>query len=418
MAGKSHDDGRRFASADLRVTVRMNIVVEAIEHSDHGLGVEIVERKGLGHPDTLCDALAEQFSLALSRFYLERFGTILHHNVDKALLRGGTARARFGGGEVVEPIELYLAGRAVTSAAGVTVPVEELAVESARKWLREHLHALDAERHLRIHCMVRPASVDLAELFAREREGAPLSNDTSIGVGYAPLTPLERVTLELEQGLNAPELIAQRPAQGEDVKIMAVRRGADLELTVARAMVAGHVPSRWAYQEETGIARLHAARAAEPLGHTTRIRVNAADAPDGSSVYLTVTGTSAECGDDGEVGRGNRGNGLITPRRPMTMEALAGKNPVTHVGKIYNVVAREIAEDIVAKVPGVAYAECYLVSRIGAPIDEPALAHARVSTDSAGARADARLVEDVVRTHLASIGSISQRLLAGSIRLY
>ena len=74
--------------------------------------VEIVERKGIGHPDTICDALAEELSIALSKFYLERFGLILHHNVDKALLWGGAARAGFGGGEVLQPIELFLAGRA------------------------------------------------------------------------------------------------------------------------------------------------------------------------------------------------------------------------------------------------------------------------------------------------------------------
>jgi S-adenosylmethionine synthetase len=52
-----------------------------------------------------------------------------------------------------------------------------------------------------------------------------------------------------------------------------------------------------------------------------------------STVYLTVTGTSAEAGDDGEVGRGNRVNDLITPYRPISLEAAAGKNPVTHVGQ-------------------------------------------------------------------------------------
>ncbi|HSJ96111.1 MAG TPA: methionine adenosyltransferase, partial [Myxococcota bacterium] len=62
--------------------------------------VEVVERKGLGHPDSICDALAEAFSLALSRFYREHFGRILHHNVDKVLLVGGRAEPAFGGGAV------------------------------------------------------------------------------------------------------------------------------------------------------------------------------------------------------------------------------------------------------------------------------------------------------------------------------
>lgn len=78
--------------------------------------VEIVERKGLGHPDTICDALAEAFSRNLCREYLARFGSILHHNVDKALLCGGRSAPAFEGGAILSPIDIYLAGRATTSA--------------------------------------------------------------------------------------------------------------------------------------------------------------------------------------------------------------------------------------------------------------------------------------------------------------
>ena len=91
--------------------------------------VEVVERKGAGHPDTICDALAEEFSRNLCREYLRRTGRVLHHNVDKALLCGGAARPAFGGGELLEPIEIHLAGRAVREFKGVKAPVEEIAVE-------------------------------------------------------------------------------------------------------------------------------------------------------------------------------------------------------------------------------------------------------------------------------------------------
>jgi S-adenosylmethionine synthetase len=144
---------------------RLNLVLESLPPSEAARGVEIVERKGIGHPDTICDALAERFSLALAQFYLARFGTVLHHNVDKALLRGGASRATFGGGEVLEPIDIYLAGRAVVEAGGVRVPVEELAIDGTREWLASHLHALDPLRHVRVHCLVRPGSADLAQLF-------------------------------------------------------------------------------------------------------------------------------------------------------------------------------------------------------------------------------------------------------------
>ena len=74
--------------------------------------VEIVERKGIGHPDTICDALAEELSRNLCAYYLENFGLVLHHNVDKALLWGGSSLPKYGGGQIKAPIEIFLAGRA------------------------------------------------------------------------------------------------------------------------------------------------------------------------------------------------------------------------------------------------------------------------------------------------------------------
>jgi S-adenosylmethionine synthetase len=395
------------------------IVIGSLDRPRYEPEVEIVERKGVGHPDTICDALAEQFSVALSRFYLERFGAILHHNVDKALLRGGVARATFGGGEVIEPIDVYLAGRAVTAAGGVSVPVAEMAEKSAKDWLRGHLHALDAERHVRVHCLVRPGSMDLGELFTRTRgAGVPLANDTSFGVGYAPSSPLEGFTLGLERELNSPAFLARHPAHGEDVKVMAVRHGDRVSLTVARAFVSAHLPSLGAYLEEKRALEAHVAGAAGALPGNAEVHVNAADAPDGSAVYLTVTGTSAESGDDGQVGRGNRASGLITPLRPMSLEALAGKNAISHVGKLYNIVARAIAAAVVARVPGVHSAEAYLVSRIGAPIDDPAIALARLGTEGPAAPGQVRLAEEIVRAELASIPNLWRGVLDETVQLF
>ncbi|MCX7841342.1 MAG: methionine adenosyltransferase, partial [Anaerolineae bacterium] len=42
------------------------------------LPVEIVERKGIGHPDSLCDGMAERISVEYSKWCLEHFGMILH----------------------------------------------------------------------------------------------------------------------------------------------------------------------------------------------------------------------------------------------------------------------------------------------------------------------------------------------------
>lgn len=379
-------------------------------------GVEVVERKGLGHPDTICDALAERLSAALSRCYLERFDRILHHNVDKALLVGGAARAQLGGGTVLEPIEITLAGRAVTQVGSERIPVEEIAIEESRAFFRESFRELDPERHVRIRCLVRPGSLDLAELFGRAGAAAPLANDTSCGVGFAPFTRLERLALDLEQELNAPAFRERDPCSGEDVKVMAVRRDQSVELTLARAFIARHLASVDDYVRAKQRLTEQAHRIAARSFSDVSVTVNAADDVDHGSLYLTVTGTSAEAGDDGQVGRGNRASGLITPYRPMTMEAVAGKNPISHVGKLYNVAAGEIALAIVNHVPDITSTSCVLVSRIGASILEPRIVDVRVHPVGYHLLEELRpRIESVVREQLSALPRLWERFVRGQI---
>jgi S-adenosylmethionine synthetase len=383
------------------------------------LPIEMVERKGLGHPDTICDALAEALSIALSRFYLDRFGAILHHNVDKALLRGGAAHPRFGGGEVLEPIELYLAGRATAVVEAVRVPLDELVVETSRAWLRRHLRHLDPDRHVRIHPLLRPTSVDLADLYARRR-GAPLANDTSCGVGYAPLDTLERTVLAVEHRLNSEETRARHPELGEDIKVMGVRTGETIRLTVACALVSRYIADLGDYHDKKGaIARLAVAAARAAGAGDVEVAVNSADGETESSIYLTVTGLSAESGDDGQVGRGNRCNGLITPYRPMSLEAAAGKNPVTHVGKLYNLVADRIAHAIVAEVPTAVEAYCWLVSRIGEPIDEPQVVDVKLRIEDPDALDTMRpRTLEIIQDQLRAIGALWREIVKGGLAVW
>lgn len=381
--------------------------------------VEVVERKGVGHPDTICDALAEGLSRALCTAYRSRLGRILHHNVDKALLCGGRASPAFRGGRLVEPIDIYLAGRATANAGAEAFPLADIAVEGARAWLREHLHGLDAERHVRVHPRLRPGSVALQDLFQRG-EAVPRSNDTSIGVGYAPLSALERLVLAVEQAIVTQARPGLRPAWGEDVKVMGVRTGDRVQLTVSCAMVGAWLDHVDAYMAEKTAVEVLARKTAERFGFDAcSVVVNAADAPERGDVYLTVTGTSAESGDDGQVGRGNRVNGLITPGRPMSLEAAAGKNPVTHVGKIYNVAARDIARSVAAALPEAARVECLLVSRIGAPITEPAVAEVRLHMSEGAKPSDRRReVDDAVLAALARLPERVEAFIAGLVNLY
>lgn len=379
--------------------------------------VEVVEHKGLGHPDTLCDGVAEAASRALCRAYMAEDGVVRHHNVDKALLVGGRSRATFGGGEILEPMVLHMAGRAAEP-GGRAGAAREIVVEAARAWMRSSLHAADVDRDLRIEPWLRAGSADLVDLFGRGR----LANDTSIGAGYAPLSPVEQGVLAAADALRARARDAATPEVGEDIKLLAVRRGQRVELTVACAIVSRHVESLSRYlAARTGIASaVQAAFARSGAdGLDVDVVVNAADDVERSSVYLTVSGTSAEAGDDGEVGRGNRVNRLITPCRPMTLEAAAGKNPITHVGKLYNLAAHAIARDVVAAVPAVRRAECFLASRIGRPIDDPALLDVRVALRDGESLADVRArIEEVARAGVAAIPSMWEAIVRGEVRVF
>lgn len=342
--------------------------------------VEMVERKGRGHPDSICDALSEAFTINLTRAYYERCGAVLHHNVDKVLLAAGSSTPRFGGGEVTAPFDIYLAGRATHDIDGLVIPVADIAEQSSRSWLRMNLHALDTERHVRIHSLVRPGSAALTGLVGGARERPVLANDTSFAVGYAPASRLETIVRDVEQTLTALSTVRSHPMIGEDVKVMGVRRGDQIDLTIACAVVDRHVRGLSDYVDATRLVQRLAEQAAHRYSRQVQVAVNTADDLEAGRVYLTVTGTSAEAGDDGQTGRGNRVGGLITPYRPMTLEAAAGKNVVSHVGKSYSIVAHQMASQLVASCPEIAEATCLLVSRIGQPVDRPQAVELQIRT--------------------------------------
>jgi len=397
---------------NLSITQRPNLLVDQEP-------VEIVERKGIGHPDTICDALAEQLSIALARFYLERCGAVLHHNVDKVLLAGGSSAPAFGGGRILAPMDVFLAGRATCEVEGEDVPIQDLVVETSKAWLTTHVPTLDLDSGVRIHNLVRAGASNLVQLFERHRgERVPrLANDTSIGVGHAPKSRLENVVLGIEEHLNSPECKALHPHLGADVKVMGVREGEAVSFTVACAFVDRHVESFADYRDKRAeLEQLVRDTIGSVFGGPVSVAVNTGDDLTKEEIYLTVTGTSAEAGDDGEAGRGNRAGGLITPCRSMTMESCAGKNPITHIGKLYNLVAPKIAESVVHQVPDVAAAQCYLVSQIGHAISDPQLVHVQVSGEVAP-EAEAAIAEIVTR-HLDGLEELWRQVVDGALVVY
>ena len=379
------------------------------------LGLEIIERKGRGHPDTICDSVAEAVSVALSRHYLEAFGAVQHYNVDKALLWAGSAEPAFGGGRVTAPVELLLAGRGTAQAGGIEVDLPQIVEAAAREWLAANVPLL-APADLLVHALVRPTSAQLGRVFARAQAGARLANDSSVGTGYAPLSRLERLVIDAEDALTKAAA-ADRPEIGPDTKILAVREGRAVRLTVACAFIDRYLQGPGDYLAAKAYVADRVGALARSSGYQATVAVNAADEPEQESFYLTVTGTSAEAGDDGQAGRGNRVNGLITPFRAMTIESAAGKNAVTHVGKLYNIAAGLIAERV-SGLDGVLEAECVLVSAIGEPVCSPQTASLRLRLAPGSEAEDWKPdLERIVEEELAGLEQAGRLLASGVLRI-
>jgi S-adenosylmethionine synthetase len=362
--------------------------------------------------------MLEQISLALCRAYLDTFGQVLHHNTDKGLLIAGRTAPRLGGGAVLEPMYLVVGDRATAEYHGQRIDSGEIVQASAKEWLRQHLRFVDPEQHIVVQNELKEGSPELTDLFARATPGA---NDTSAAVGYAPLTETERLVLATERFLNAPTFKQRFPEAGEDVKVMGYRRDRELALTIALAFVDRFVPDANTYfarKLEIGHALSAYLASEQRTLERISVAINTLDDPERGEggMYLTVLGTSAEGGDGGQVGRGNRVNGVIALKRPLGTEAAAGKNPLRHVGKIYTLLTHQIAATIYARVAGLREVYVWLGSQIGQPIERPPLVAAQLVLQPDVALADvASAVESIVTEELAGIDAFTARLVRGEL---
>lgn len=395
-----------------------NISVENLTHIPiEEQDSEIVERKGVGHPDSMADGIAESVSRALCQMYREKYGRILHHNTDEVQVVGGQSAPKFGGGVMLDPAYVILVGRATTQVGNERLPYRSVAVEAARSYIESICTNLDVRRETMIDCRIGQGSVDLRGLYETQKL---LANDTSFGVSFAPFSETEKLTLEAEEFMNGP-LKKKLPEVGQDVKVMAYRSKNKIILTVAAAMVDKYIPDKDHYASAISeLKELVLDLAVKKTEREVEVYVNTADNYKAGIFYLTVTGLSFENGDDGSVGRGNRCNGLITPYRPMSLEATAGKNPVTHVGKLYNLLAHELAHQIV-KESGGDIKEIYLriVSQIGKPIAEPQAAAAQVIlADGVKIGSVKSKIESIIDDGLNHIGSLTERIVKGKVRIF
>lgn len=319
------------------------------------LPFEVVERKGIGHPDSLADAIAERASRYYSQYCLKEFGKLAHHWVDKVMLLGGQSDLGFGTGSIKYPYKVIFAGKAALNVGKHSIPAYDLFHKAAADVLSEILYNFDPKKYLTIEMQVsnyqgpgqgssryNPKSID--ELFDLNKDIA-LSNDCNICTGYAPLSVLEQIVLSTEQYLSSKEYKLNNPDTGFDIKIVGTRKNDKFEIFVNIPLIAMLVPDHATYIKRINDIKENIySFIKNKFKLEPELTVNP-EKISGRS-YLTVTGTVADTGDIGVVGRGNRINGLITPMRMMSIEASAGKNPADHTGKLHSILANQLASEI------------------------------------------------------------------------
>ncbi len=377
---------------------------------------EIVERKGIGHPDTICDLVMNQVSIELSKMYLKETGAIQHHNMDKAMLVAGQSENKFGGGNISKPMKLVIGDRATFEVKGQKLPVEDLAISTAKKWFENNLRYVKDE-NIKYQLEIGTSSQELRSIFDNPKSF--VSNDTSALVGYAPFTKTEAVVLETEQYINSQRFKKEFPESGEDVKVMGFRKENNLDLTIAMAFVDSHVDSEDSYfkRKEEMLQAISEFNKKSDFDKI-EISMNNLDVKNKGieRLYLTVLGTSADNADSGEVGRGNMANRVISLSRPAGSEATAGKNPVSHIGKIYNALSFRIAEEIQKTLPEMDEVLVWMYNVIGKPVNDPrAVIVQPISNKELDIPKFEAAIKEIVDKNLDNIDEFCMQLAAGKI---
>jgi len=310
---------------------------------------EVIEYKSNGHPDTLTDLVVEACATALDKYYKDTYGRVLHYNVDKAMFLAGNAKVEFGGGEILKPPCFFLGGQA----SELNDSLRRVLRKTILSTIHQYLPNLGK---VRVEIRSNNVSQNLSNICDSEEI---LCNDTSFGVGYYPFSENEQKVFNIMKELD--EMIRRQEIPlGELYKIMLTPKG----IFISAPLYAQRVKNRWEYEQYKKWIE-------QVLSKYGNVIFN----PDFERgfPYMTLTGSSIECGDDGQVGRGNRYNGLITPCRPMTIEAYHGKNNRNHIGKLYSKIAFMEAQAIYEKYESLTYkrgVEVIIVGKIGHPIHD------------------------------------------------
>jgi S-adenosylmethionine synthetase len=403
----------------------MKITIRRACTSPDDAPFDVAERKGIGHPDSLADLIADAFSQRYARWCRDRFGAIPNHWVDKLTLVGAAADVRYGGFEIRKPVDCYLIGKITERVGETPIPVVDLFQEVVGDVLSTALGDDRILSHVRLHVnntsgtatdhdqqFYRPHAADgLVRVLATES----VANDTVICVGAGHRGLAADLAVRLERHITDAGFRRTFPAVGTDVKVMVVRAERVLDITAAVPIHPESADCWEAYRR--CLSDAHDAIAAElktllddepRARHITSValHLNTKDGPGRG--YLAPFGTALGKGDCGAVGRGNRFSGAIEPLRPASCEAPAGKNPNHHAGKIYTAVAAEAARQIFAETG--MYAEVTIAARNGAVLTDPA--HVLVALNGPADAATTNLIERTILSSVAGAASYAGRFLA------
>lgn len=384
---------------------------------------EFVERKGLGHPDTICDAIAETASKYYSQYFFKKYGRYAHHWFDKVMLIGGESVIKYGKGSLVKPYEVIFAGKCVKRFMQQDVPLKVIFKRAASEILGRVLYKFDPEKDLiiidktvdytgssRKNIRYQPEIIeDLIEPNCKSR----VSNDCNLVCGYAPYSKIEQAVKLVENYYTDISYRDKHPEIGSDIKLVGTRENNEYNLLVNMPFIADYISNYNDYIDKSKKIICEIKNMLkEKIGIECKIDFNPSDREN--KPYLTSLGSAADTGDVGVVGRGNRINGLITPMRCMSIEAPAGKNPIDHTGKLYGILAHRLANEIF-KITN-CFVEIHIYVSKSTDIFKPE--KIVINIDDRGVNFDDETIKRLVNDYFSSMNNLTKELVDEGICLW
>jgi S-adenosylmethionine synthetase len=345
----------------------MIITINKSENFPNRRNVEIIECKGVGHPDSMASSMAELVCFGISRYFIKKYNNIPRFNVDQIEINGGEVYVGFKEGKLIRKGSISVSGKTSFYAENDIDFVNKIAKDQIRDFLLSTFgkNILD---FFNIKSAINKYS-KINKLFF-ENMAMPSSEDTVLAVGFFPYTNTEKLTLFLNSVLLN---LSRKFPIGKDVKIMTLRKKNKIKITLSIAFKSGKIENidRYFSTKNNLESEIKSHLTKKFKNNNIELSINAADDYNLKRVYMALTGTAAEH-DKGSLGRGNGISGMITPCRLTSPEVIYGKNPVYNVGKIYNFLAQYLAIKISSLIPK-NFIEIKILSKIGNPINKPQL---------------------------------------------